>query len=587
MMFQYTPYTVPLVASGVLALANAVYVRRHSDSLTAKWYAIAMLGLVLWAWSAALALSVTAPLSKRLLLGFYFGCTVTAVVAHFLFAVSYAGHNEWLTPRVLGLCGVLLGLTLGLSVTNPFHNLVFVDEQVVRSGGWVTIKHTFTPVAWAAVLAAWILHLTGNGLLFRKFRRSRNVYRTYTFIMVVAWFCIWVANVLSVSGLAPTPHMTFVPIVFLFWGVLGLAGIASIRFVKLLPVDKVIDALTGAGDDVVPLGRDFVLEDIDSGILILDGDDNIVDANTMGKKMLGANEHIVGKPIRGVVDIDAYFEDWSGTGEHNSQIWVPSADDEAERCYDVTVSNIDGGNDDVVGRTVVMNDITEQKRREQTLRESESELETMKQVFSRILRHNIRNDVNVIRGHAELIRRTSENGSTSHAEKILAKADDLATTSKKTRIVDSVVGTDSGTIEVAVDSLVDNGLADVAVSDTDAVVEVDVPEDVTVRGNEFLSAAIENAVENGIVHNDSDPPVVEIEATADAETVSIHVTDNGPGIPDHELAVLENGEETSLVHASGVGLWLIDRIVENSDGNVTFESTDDGSLTTIELPRVA
>jgi len=583
-MFQNTPYTVPLVTSGVLALANAVYVRLRNDRDTATWYAIAMLGLVLWAWSAALALSVTDRFLKRLLLGLFFGCTVTAVVAHFLFAVSYAGHNAWITPRRLGVCGVFLGLTLGLSVTNPFHGLVFINEQVVRSGGWVRIDHTFTPVAWAAVVTAWVIHLTGNALLFGKFRRSRNVYRKYTFILVVAWFCIWVANVLSVSGLAPTPHMMFVPVVFLFWGVLGLAGIASIRFVKVLPVDRLIDVLTGAGDDVVPLGRDFVLEDIDSGVLILDEDDHIVDANTMGKKMLGANEHIVGKAIREVVDIDEYFEDWSGTGEHNEQIWVPGADDE-EHCYDVTVSNIDGGSGDVVGRTVVMNDITEQKRRERTLRESQGELEMMKQVFSRILRHNIRNDVNVIRGHAELIAQASENGMTSHAEAIVAKADDLATTSEKTRIVDSVVGTDSETIEVDVASLVESGLEDVSV--TDGVVNVDVPADVTVRGNEFLSAVIENAVENGLVHNQSDQPVVEIEATADAETVSIRVTDNGTGIPDHELNVLESGEETSLVHASGVGLWVIDRIVENSGGDVAFETTDEGSVTTIELPRVA
>lgn len=35
------------------------------------------------------------------------------------------------------------------------------------------------------------------------------------------------------------------------------------------------------------------------------------------------------------------------------------------------------------------------------------------------------------------------------------------------------------------------------------------------------------------------------------------VRDSGPGIPEHELAVLRSGGETALEHGSGLGLWAV------------------------------
>lgn len=66
---------------------------------------------------------------------------------------------------------------------------------------------------------------------------------------------------------------------------------------------------------------------------------------------------------------------------------------------------------------------------------------------------------------------------------------------------------------------------------------------------------------------------------------SYSVLDRGPGIPDYEIAVIESQSETVLDHSSGLGLWVVDWIVDQSDGTLTFD-TSDGTRADITLDRV-
>ncbi|PSQ39405.1 hypothetical protein BRD13_03090 [Halobacteriales archaeon SW_5_70_135] len=52
-----------------------------------------------------------------------------------------------------------------------------------------------------------------------------------------------------------------------------------------------------------------------------------------------------------------------------------------------------------------------------------------------------------------------------------------------------------------------------------------------------------------------------------------------------EREVLESGVETSLIHGSGLGLWLAYWIISEHDGDITAETTTDGTVMTLSVPR--
>ena len=87
---------------------------------------------------------------------------------------------------------------------------------------------------------------------------------------------------------------------------------------------------------------------------------------------------------------------------------------------------------------------------------------------------------------------------------------------------------------------------------------------------------------------DADVPVVTARA-ADAGDgrITIEVEDDGPGVPAHELDVLDATEETALEHGSGLGLWIVKWGVASLGGTVEFDVSDAGTTARVTLPAAS
>ncbi|MFW6317146.1 MAG: sensor histidine kinase [Halorubrum sp.] len=218
------------------------------------------------------------------------------------------------------------------------------------------------------------------------------------------------------------------------------------------------------------------------------------------------------------------------------------------------------------------------RRAESARRELETSNQQL-QVLSRVFRHNIRNDLNVIRGYADLLSgRIDDERSRECLETIRETTDDVVEISEKLRVIEEA---SPDPPEGRVD-LVDIA-RDVAgdVDGPDVRITVDSPSEAWIRADRSVEYPVREVFENAVTHNDGSTRRVDARIETEGTTTSLEVTDNGPGIPADERAVLRAERETPLSHASSIGLWLVKWMCETQGGTVGFETTDDG--TTVRL----
>jgi len=207
-------------------------------------------------------------------------------------------------------------------------------------------------------------------------------------------------------------------------------------------------------------------------------------------------------------------------------------------------------------------------------------------ILNRVVRHDIRNAVNVILGHVDHIREGRGDRARS-TERIDEKARELQEMSdcarRLERLLDREVTT---TAPIDIAPSLRSKASTLAGDDVD--VETAIPESVRVSTTPLIEEAIDELVSNAVEHNDAVSPRLRIAVRdGDGDTVTIRIGDNGPGIPEHELDVLERGHETELRHSSGLGLWFVHWVVDASNGRITFErNSPRGSVVELRLPSV-
>jgi signal transduction histidine kinase len=227
------------------------------------------------------------------------------------------------------------------------------------------------------------------------------------------------------------------------------------------------------------------------------------------------------------------------------------------------------GRSDAVARTLLLRDVTDRRTREQRLT-----------VLNRVLRHNVRNKLDVILAHANIVEDDAARTT------IRQNATDLLTLSEKARDAEEMMTASEGSR-----SIVD--LTDVAADVAeeyrheypDADVSLTCPTELTLATHgSVVKAALSELVENAIVHSET-TPTVEITVRAGASAaVELIVTDQGPGIPAREQRILADGTESQLEHGTGIGLWFVNWAVMQLGGTLSFAENDPtGSVVTIRL----
>jgi PAS domain S-box-containing protein len=203
-------------------------------------------------------------------------------------------------------------------------------------------------------------------------------------------------------------------------------------------------------------------------------------------------------------------------------------------------------------------------------------------VLNRVLRHNLRNAVNVIAGNTTRLLDAFDEQSrerTAAAARVEQAARDLETLTQEAIDIESVITAESVDTVVDCVSLIQGVVAECRRQYPSATIRTTLPDAMPVCADNRLVAAIESLVKNAVEHNPAGTPQVHLRVTeTDANRwVEIHVDDDGPMIPTDERRVVTGDAEIEpLQHGSGLGLWLVKWTAERYGGEVSFTTSNLG-----------
>ena len=344
----------------------------------------------------------------------------------------------------------------------------------------------------------------------------------------------------------------------------GFLTVVAVSFAAGVVRYQFFDDAPGVGF----LARQSALEEMSEAVLVVDRKQRIVDANEAAGQTLGISlTRDAGRPAATVLgdDPDSFL---------NETTTVPTPT--GRRQFDVSKSVLTNSQDDAVGASYLFQDVTDEQTRKQRL-----------EVFNRVLRHNLRNDLDAIRGFAEVLADGEVEDPEDVAERIRATARDLAETGEAVERAERVMTQDALDFQdVHLGTLLDEVTTRVSEMHECQISMSVAPDTAVLRTDRtVLRTALFEVVDNAAEHSDTVVPTVSIESTRTRASVRIAVRDDGPGIPERERAVVSDGNETPLEHGSGLGLWVVSWAMTRLGGTLSFEASEDsGSIVVLEIP---
>jgi signal transduction histidine kinase len=560
------PGAPPLVFGSLLAggtsLALAGYAWRARETPGSLSFALLMLGAAVWSLSYGVAVVVFDP-ALRLLFEIPIEVGKALVAPAWLaFALAYTGRGEYLTRWTVGALLVFPAATLVVVAVPSLQPLIWTNYHVVPTMGAATVS--YDPTAWyyAHAVYGYVLVGVGMALLVDTVASQGSLYREGTLALVVGSAVPTVAHVKRTVQLGPLAPVDFTPMALAVTGLTFTYALFQFDLFDLVPATSY-------------RGRRAAVDDLGVGVAIVAPDDRVVELNREAERLFSGVDAAAGDPLSAFVP--AHAAD-GGTFDVIA--------DGQRRTVEAVPADIDAAHDRTVGRSIAFHDVTDREARRQRLA-----------VLNRVLRHNLRNEMTVVMGYAGELADSLPDAEARMARTIERRSAALASLGEQARELEAMLDVDSGsTSTVVLDDLVSDVVTDAVPGDADADLDLDVPAALAVETNErVLRVVVETLVENAVEHNDASTPWVGVSARhattdggettvgAAAEGVVLTVRDNGPGIPPHELAAVDDGAETALNHGSGLGLWVVHWGSRWLGADVDFETDSTGTTVRLRL----
>ena len=332
--YQYTPAIWPSACTVMLLTVLAVYAwRRRNLPGAMPFFIYCLLSMAFLAAKVIEFLAVDFE-TKIFWFNFEYVWWLPGTTALTCFALEYAWPGRWVTRRNLVLLSIVPLLAMALDFSNNIHHLSF------RSYGFQgDVIPLYGPAGWAFVVYNMGLRVVSVTALTWLFLRSPG-HRLPAILIMIAETVVGLVIILD--PYIEESQFFYVP-------------------EKTLPALACAIALFGYRIfDPIPLARQTAIEQLQTGMLVLDLKGRVISLNPAAERILNAPaKQIEGKLVGEL--LPAYPEqDLADSG--GTEIELGSGEGASLRHYMLTNSLLNDFRGLEVGRLLLLHDVTEQKR---------------------------------------------------------------------------------------------------------------------------------------------------------------------------------------------------------------------------------
>ncbi|WP_277540646.1 sensor histidine kinase [Haloarcula laminariae] len=553
-------FGVGVIAASLVAGVGAVYLLQYlygyRDKPGAAWFMGNIANVAVFCVTYGLSLLVFDP-ALRVAFETLSFISMCFMGPFFLaFGLDYTGRADLIRSPLFAVVMFVPLLTVGLTVTNATHGLVWSQFRLDPVFGLATVEYAIRPWGVFAILFCVGTAAVGSLLLVGAIISYGPLYRREVTAVILSTAPPTVGVLLWLFELGPAPQLHLTAPLMVVHVSLDLYAFVGTHMFDTNPATQRVAEQTG-------------LDSLTEPVVVIDTQDEVVKLNDSAEELFGETAALP-VPLERLTGVTL------STLKETGEVDIEGAHGGTFAVSYTPLSDPTGGR---VGGMVVLYDLQEERRRKQQL-----------SVLNRVLRHNLRNEMTVIQGFASSLEDSVGDPELQRQAGTIVRAGDrLLSIGEKVREFDRLQEQVLHARPVALDEVVAAVREEFLMQYPDATITTDIEvADPTVHAQpEVLELALSNLTENALKHASADGPRVGITVGSppgDDSVVRLEVRDDNDRIPDSETAVLREGDETPLQHGQGIGLWVVNWCLTAVNGDVEYRY-DDGNVFTLVLPR--
>ncbi|MDR3576500.1 MAG: diguanylate cyclase [Anaerolineaceae bacterium] len=353
-MIAYIAFLIPYLGSALISLAVAVYAYRHR-SVSGGSY-LALLALLETIWTAGyMAQRVSSTLQGMIFWNsVQFIGAVGAPLVFLVFCTEFSGRKARHPRLTWGLASVTPLLILIVVWTDPWTGLFRGAAYIAPGYPLPQLVFGDGIALWTYPIYAYPTMLLGTYFLAANFFTAPRIYRFQIATVLLGIMIPWLTMTVTLLELVPYQLQDITPLSFAASNIILAWALFRYRLF-----------------DIVPVARDYLVENMRDGVIVLDNQMRVIDFNPAVQNAFSLSKSsMIGKDLSKVVpELGGVLAAHRALALDPLEIELEADGAFQRRLYEVRFTRLLDNRTTQIGQILLLRDITEQKNIQEKLQQ--------------------------------------------------------------------------------------------------------------------------------------------------------------------------------------------------------------------------